>query len=290
MPAFYRIAVAFDGSENSLEACSAAARLARGRGTAVDVVTVAPALRGSGDEKDQSRKKAMKMMDEGCASISKEGVPVRRRVIETHGSVVDALVKYSSDKKCDLIVVGARGSGGLRRLLLGSVSSGVVTHASMPVLVARDLPSREGQLFGRVLVAVDGSESSEEAVGVAARVAKSTGAVLTIIHVIYIPAAVYSSGSPSAAGIEKEARKKAEEYLSRAKESAEKAGMDSKVRIVEDLQSPVRGITDYALKMGVDLIVLGTRGLGGFKRLLVGSVASGVVNYAHCSVLVVRGG
>lgn len=58
--------------------------------------------------------------------------------------------------------------------------------------------------------------------------------------------------------------------------------------MVEGATSVVQAITEKALEKGVDLIVVGTRGLGVFKRLLLGSVSKGVVSHAHCSVLVVR--
>ena len=115
-------------------------------------------------------------------------------------------------------------------------------------------------------------------------------AKLTLLHVICIPAAAYISGSEATASAERKARTSAEEYLSKARRATEGSGVDMRTRIIEDLQSPVRGITGYASENGTDLIVMGTRGLGGFKRLLLGSVASGVVSYAPCSVLVARTG
>ena len=284
MPTFKRILVAVDGSENSMEACSAAGRLAKASGAQIDVVHVVPRSKDS-----RSRAEASKMLRKAC-TLASDGRRAKGEIVEADGSVVDALVSHALDSESDLVVVGAKGSGGFKRLLLGSVAGGVVTHARVPVLVVRSLASLEGPLFEHVLAAVDGSEASLMAVGMAAHLAKPMGAKLTILHVIFVPAAAYSSGSTAVTEMEKKARKSAEDYLSVAKETAEDYGVSARPRIVEDLQSPVRGITDYASGNQVDLIVMGTRGLGGFKRLLLGSVAGGVVNYAHCSVLVVRGG
>ena len=139
-----------------------------------------------------------------------------------------------------------------------------------------------------ILVAVDGSESSMSAVRMAARLAKSTGARLSIIHVISFPGEAYSSGYPRMISAEKKARKNAEDYLSSAKKAAEEYGVDPGLQIVEDLESPVRGITEFASENGVDLIVTGTRDVGSLKRSLTGSVSRGVVNSAPCSVLVAR--
>lgn len=285
MGVFKRILVAVDGSENSMEACSAAARICGESGTAIEVIHVA-----SEDETVRGREETKDMLEKARVLTSQTLARVRTGVVEARGSVVDAIVRRGSDKKCDLIVLGAKGSGGFRRLLLGSVSSGVVTHAGSSVLVVRGLPSTAGRLFDRVLVAVDGSKEAARAVQAAAEVTKSTGAEFTILHVIYVPAAAYSSGSSAATRTERAARREAEDYLSAARDLAKKAGVDCSVRIVEDLQSPVRGIIEFASKEHSDLIVLGTRGRGGFRRLLLGSVASGVVNFAPCSVLVVREG
>ena len=144
------------------------------------------------------------------------------------------------------------------------------------------------QTFNRILVVVDGSESSTRAVRTAAGLAKSAGARLTILHVIPVAGEAYSSGYPKTTSEERKARESGEEYVSLARGAAEEVGVKSESLIIENLESPVWGITEYASESGVDLIVTGTRDLAGFKRLLLGSVSSGVVNCAPCSVLVVR--
>ncbi len=70
--------------------------------------------------------------------------------------------------------------------------------------------------------------------------------------------------------------------------SAEAKNVKATAIIQEDSFSVVETIVDHGTKYNVDLIVIGTRGLTGFKKLLVGSVSSGVLHHAHCSVLIVR--
>ena len=141
----------------------------------------------------------------------------------------------------------------------------------------------------RILVAIDGSENALRAVKVACEISKNNKAQLTILHVMTIPAAVYSADVPVPFDrIEEEARRKGEKFMTAATSLAEEKGIGPKTAIIQHMDSPVRAITEYAEKNDIDLIVVGTRGLGGFKRLLLGSVASGVVHYAHCSVVVVR--
>jgi len=69
---------------------------------------------------------------------------------------------------------------------------------------------------------------------------------------------------------------------------ARNEGVDASYEILEPQPSVVEGIAEYARAHNIDLIVLGNRGLKGFHKLLTGSVSSGVVNHAHCCVLVVR--
>jgi nucleotide-binding universal stress UspA family protein len=69
---------------------------------------------------------------------------------------------------------------------------------------------------------------------------------------------------------------------------ARNEGVDAKGKVLDKEGSPVKVILEYAEEEGVDLIVAGTRGLGGFPKMLLGSVSSGLVSHAHCGVLIVR--
>ena len=146
-----------------------------------------------------------------------------------------------------------------------------------------------GTLVKHILVAVDGSENSTRAAKIASIIAHNLNAELTILHIVSFSSAMYSDLAPDQLGkIEDQARQEAEKFVASASSIATQEGVAAKTAIAEHMDSVVRGITDYAERNGIDLIVIGTRGLGGFKRLIIGSVASGVVHYAKCSVLVVR--
>jgi nucleotide-binding universal stress UspA family protein len=100
-----------------------------------------------------------------------------------------------------------------------------------------------------------------------------------------------SARSPSGEAIEAfeaSARKAALEVVGRTVSMAEKKGVKAKATTSATIGSVVQTITDYAVAEKIDLIVIGTRGMGGFKKMLLGSVSSGVVTHAHCDVLVVR--
>ena len=125
--------------------------------------------------------------------------------------------------------------------------------------------------------------------------ARKYGSELLFLNVI--PAARYSShlvptSIPPPPGLYEQERKYehklAEAIVNRAVRSTDGSGLEVRTRIQESIGSVVEAIAEYSQGEKVDLIVIGTRGLSGFKKLLIGSVSSGVVSHAHCPVLVVR--
>jgi nucleotide-binding universal stress UspA family protein len=132
----------------------------------------------------------------------------------------------------------------------------------------------------RILVAVDGSKPAEYAIDKAIDFAKKYGAELSALYVI--PPNVPLNE------LEGVARKTGQKHLDKLKRKAAKKNLKVKTEIVVGITSTVKEIVEYAEKKKIDIIVVGSRGLSGFKRMLLGSVASGVVTYAHCPVLVVK--
>jgi len=148
--------------------------------------------------------------------------------------------------------------------------------------------------INRILLPTDGSESAARAANVAIEIAKKFGAELIVLHVIAVPATGVAKAelSPSY-DVElqeyfESARKKADSIVDEVTRSAEAKDVRATHLIREYSFSVVETILEQATKTNVDLIIIGTRGLTGFKKLLVGSVSSGVVSHAHCSVLIVR--
>ncbi len=150
------------------------------------------------------------------------------------------------------------------------------------------------EVFARkILVAVDGSEVSFKALGHALRIAKSEHSEVLAIHVI--PKPPYSLSSQTSddedrlvASYYERARKQSQRWLGEVEYLARKAGVKAKVEVLVDATSIVESITTFAEMNNVDLIVTGTKGRSNSKRILMGSVANGVVTHAHCAVLVVR--
>ncbi len=152
--------------------------------------------------------------------------------------------------------------------------------------------------INKILVPVDGSEPSERAAKYAVYLAKKLKAHIIAVHVMHVPAYFLTTtpieGMPTPAPIpvqvtvSGEEKKVVEGYLNKVKEIAKNADVALEAKILENQQPIVRVITEFAENEGCSLIVMGTKGRTGMKRFLLGSVASGVVTYAHCPVLVVR--
>jgi nucleotide-binding universal stress UspA family protein len=161
--------------------------------------------------------------------------------------------------------------------------------------------SKPSSLFKKILVAVDGSESSARAASAALELADKLKAELIILHAVSPPNTAYKSALPSLGSMTPPPAPQAEidAYYTYAKRvamgimngtisDAKKRGVNVKTEIPEGVTSVVETIISHASKENVDLIVVGTRGLGGFRKLLIGSVSSGVVTHASCPVLIVR--
>ena len=159
--------------------------------------------------------------------------------------------------------------------------------------------------FSKILVAIDGSEPSMDAAEYAIAVAKRYDATTTIIHVIpqeiryeYSEEPTTSNSNSSLlAGIIESHRQNAEEWFKKIREKSKEGeekndNNGNNIKLDTDVivatKSIAAEIIDYAENYGFDLIVIGTRGRTGFKKLLLGSVASAVVTYAHCPVMVTK--
>ncbi len=135
------------------------------------------------------------------------------------------------------------------------------------------------------MVAVDGSDVSLRAAEHAAHMAKQNGAELLALHVVPVPPFEVQG---ELADHYDNARKGAKKWMKNIEEIAVKHGLGARTEIVVGAYSVVDAIIGYAETMSVDLIVSGTRGRTPSRRMLVGSVAAGLVEYATCAVLIVR--
>jgi nucleotide-binding universal stress UspA family protein len=140
--------------------------------------------------------------------------------------------------------------------------------------------------ISRIMVAIDGSEHSLKAAEYALEVAKSFNAQLFAVTVTSVPQS-YQMKHEEVLEESKEmsdSRAWLEQFSHKAKED----NIELKTELISSHRPVDYVILEYAEEKGIDLIVVGTRGRSGFKRLLLGSIASSVVTYAHCPVMVVK--
>ena len=148
--------------------------------------------------------------------------------------------------------------------------------------------SREGSIE-TIVVPLDGSDSSFQAAEFAVKLAKMSGARLILTHAVVNPPYVdFTTAGIMVTHYIDEAKKNAEKWYAKVGEIASKEGVEYTSETILDVASVADTIINHAESKKADMIVIGTHGRTGLKRFLIGSVASGVVAHAKCSVLVVR--
>jgi nucleotide-binding universal stress UspA family protein len=205
------------------------------------------------------------------------------------GPTAKQIAQYVSDESVDLVVMGTHGRTGLSGIFMGSVAENVLRDAPCPVLV---VPMHEHELGeappSRILVPVDFSDWSHNAVRYAKAIAATHGAKVLLLHVIedvVLPDFYLAAGSALFLQ-EPEIRRKSQERLKMLFESAGGPDVPMEAHVINGRAA--LDIAGFAEEKDVDFIVLPTSGLSGINRLLIGSVAEKVVRRAVCPVLTLK--
>jgi nucleotide-binding universal stress UspA family protein len=142
--------------------------------------------------------------------------------------------------------------------------------------------------YKKILLGYDGSEPSKKALSKAIELAKEFNAQLCIVGVVrpFEFAAIDFIPPEEIEEYEREEISKEEKYLKEAAQKAREEGIEPNLKVMEG--EPAEELMTYADENGCDLIIVGYRGAGGFKRMLLGSTAGNLVKYANQSVLVVK--
>lgn len=205
-------------------------------------------------------------------------------------SAGEVILRYTDEHDIDLVVMGTHGRRGPARLFLGSVAEEVVRHAPCPVLTLREEKAPQAiEAVERILVPVDFSPYSQEALSYGKEVAALYGAGLQVLHTIEEPAYPYfytPGGTYSPVEQLEALREKAEEAL--VKMLSETPGPEVPAERFVATGRPASEIARFAEERGSDMVVIATHGLTGLERLLVGSTAEQVVRLAHCPVFTVK--
>lgn len=190
-----------------------------------------------------------------------------------------AIVKLADRWRPDLIVVGAHQQSPLQRLLLGSTSLAVLTHAGSSVRIAR--PPATAAAAGHLLLGIDGSAGADAAIASVA--ARHWAPAAEVRVVAALDPSLTASLEESATG---DAAAAAQFLVERAAAVLRSAGLTATTAVVEG--APRKVLVDEAQRWAADCIFVGARGLRATERFLLGSVSSAVAARAHCSVEVVR--
>ena len=151
-------------------------------------------------------------------------------------------------------------------------------------------------IFSKILVPVDGSINSMKAIDYAVNLAEKYRSEIIALHVLYSQTG-FAFHKETVAGtitssslndLNLEAKQEAEKWFKEINKRAEKMNVQIKTEVVFTVISIVEGILTHAEKENIDLIIIGSKGKSGWKKLIVGSVASGISTYAHCPILIVR--
>lgn len=278
-----RIVVGVDGSDPALAALRWAVRLARATGARIEAVTVASQLPLAAplgvawDTGEDALLQANRALEHTMAEVEHEGVDIATSVQDGQ----PAGVLLGAAEGADLLVLGTHGYGAMESALLGSIGRQVVTHAVCPTVLVPEAPGS----LERFVVGVDGSEEALHALRWAAELARATGATIEVVTAYhYTPVGVGSPWVPAVPVVgEQDMRDSAQQVLDNAVEQADAADVVAERTVAEG--SAAQRLQDRAAD--ADLLVVGSRGHGGFAGLLLGSVSRRCLSHPTGPVVVV---
>jgi nucleotide-binding universal stress UspA family protein len=281
---------ATDGSEDAELATTTAVGLAKLTASELHVVHVGPAVPEHFEPTDvepvRMEQEARRTLDEQVKKVENLGGAVAQSHLRM-GKAAEEVVGLAEEIGAGLIAVGSRGRGRIRRALMGSVSDSVVRHAHCPVMVVRWKPL----VFpATILLATDASQEARVAATTAADLARRTGSELHLVHVGSLVTHGAGSGvevGPLPGVHQGELDRQAQWLLDAEVEQMKSSGIDVAGAHLRRGRADEEVIV-LAEVTGADLIAIGSRGRGGVRRALMGSVSDSVVRHAHCPVMVAR--
>ncbi|MDT0330990.1 universal stress protein [Nocardiopsis lambiniae] len=231
---------------------------------------------------------ATEVLRDAVAHVAKVEPAARTETVTALEEAPLALLRQSHPH--DLIVIGTRGLGTVKSLFVGSVSVRVAAHAPCPVAV---VPSHEGKPattgLKRIVIGVDGSPNGNRALGLAVDLAAQSEGELVVVHswevpYPYDPVALTAAGyRPQEDLFERQSEELVAGLLAEAIDQ-QRDDVDIDVTVVRTQNGPVNAILEAA--EGADAIVVGSRGRGTVRGLLLGSVSQGVLHQSKIPVIV----
>jgi nucleotide-binding universal stress UspA family protein len=283
MGRYRKILVAIDGSESSKHALRESFKLASDEKCWITVVSVIPSYEGDlgamwiNNVKEAMAKPCKLALSEAENIAKKERVLIK--TVCEEGEIYERIVDLADAENSDLIVMGRKGTAGLQRTLIGSVTARVIGHSQRDVLV---VPNDTSIGWKSILFATDGSKFSEAATDKAIDFAKSYGSELNVITVVDVTEEFMAR----APGALEDLVKKAKSMVEDVKKKADSKGIKAESIVREG--DAYKVIINVAKKQKANAIIMGSHGRTGLKRLLMGSVTERVIGHAPCPILIVK--
>jgi nucleotide-binding universal stress UspA family protein len=280
---YRKILVAFDGSESSRNALKQAIKFQETEKAWIRVLVVLPPYEG--DLEIIGVRDIKSVLDGSSAKLiaeAKEIADSERAAIITNveqGHAYEKIVDVADAENCDIIVIGRHGVHQIERMLMGSVTSRVISYTHKDVLV---IPKDATIRWDNILLAVDKSQSSEAAVNHAMDIASSYGTRVTAVSVVDVNDEFYAQ-VPHAVD---QMVDKAKSLLEAVRKSAEPFGITIET-IVREGEAYER-IVETAEEKNADMIFMGSHNRTGLKKLVMGSVTEKVIGFSRCPVMVVK--
>ena len=283
------VVVGIDGSSQAWPALDIAADEATRLGKPLEIVHAyafpaiyaAPVLIADASVENDLVTQAQSLLRDAAKRVADRfpDLPVTTEVVADHPA--QALIAAS--KGASVLVLGSRGLGGFKGLIVGSVTMQVSARAHAPVLV---VPADSAKILGPVIVGIDGSDAAETALGRAYAHAQSRQSTLVVVHAWNASQSDFP-WDPVGAGSE-------HEHVQQVKERAVSEALAGWQDTYPDVKVERRVVRDHPANALLNeanlesLIVVGSRGRGGFRGLLLGSISQPVLHHASCAVEIVH--
>jgi len=219
-------------------------------------------------------------------TLSRRWPDVEVEVLDT--TPVKGILGEAERFRADVIVVGWRGLGAVRRLLTGSVSRGIVRGSKCTVLVVK-----QSKRVREIVVGFDGSPTARRALAFVGRLLPPRNGRVTLVSAIELMTVPSQSRFPGAAAVAREVKRQnairvrtATKHLNRAAATLKRSGWQTRTMLVHG--EPLRDLLSAVAAARAQLLVVGARGTTGIRHVLLGSVAEGAVNRCPVPVIVAR--
>jgi nucleotide-binding universal stress UspA family protein len=282
------VVIGFDGSDSSEHALQWAADIAAARNLPLAIlyasqVGLDPGLDNFPAHEARDQAEHLLQHGQGIAQTTRPDLMVSTEFVQD--SPAHALIDAS--EHAALVVVGHRGHGGFHDMLLGSTSLHTAMHARCPVAVIRPAsdpgPNGAGNV-GRIVVGVDDGQQSAPALEYAFEQARLAGRPITVVHAWQGPVTMEAPGAmPFVVDLDVQ-REREERVLHEAIEAWRARYPEVEIS-AKNIEGPTAAVLVQE-SMGAHQVVVGSRGLGGFAGLLLGSTGQALIHHAGCPVII----